>query len=93
MRINEQKSAELISDMGGKKTGYSYFLNLEGGINSREVEELKIEADDITQLQKREFYYFGFEGRYKGKTAPVSVGKYEIVFPDISSKEKRKELL
>ncbi len=49
MRINEQKSAELISDMGGKKSGYSYFLNLEGGINSREVEELNIEADDITQ--------------------------------------------
>ncbi len=89
MRINEQKSAELISDMGGKKAGYSYFLNLEGGINSREVEELNIEADDITQLQKREFYYFGFEGRFKGKTAPVSAGKYEIIFPDISNKAKR----
>ena len=89
MRINEQKSAELISDMGGKKSGYSYFLNLEGGINSREVEELNIEADDITQLQKREFYYFGFEGRFKGKTAPVSAGKYEIIFPDISNKAKR----
>ncbi len=92
MRINEQKSAELISDMGGKKSGYSYFLNLEGGINSREVEELNIEADDITQLQKREFYYFGFEGRFKGKTAPVSAGKYEIIFPDISNKAKRGEL-
>lgn len=92
MRINEQKSAELISNMGGKKAGYSYFLNLQGSISSREVEELKIEADTITQLQKREFYYFGFEGRYKGKTAPVSARKYEIVFPDISSKEKRKEL-
>ncbi len=89
MRINEQKSAELISDMGGKKSGYSYFLNLEGGINSREVEELNIEADDITQLQKREFYYFGFEGRFKGKTAPVSAVKYEIIFPDISNKAKR----
>lgn len=90
MRINEQKSAELISEMGGKSVGYSYFLNLEGGISSREVEELNIEADDITQLQKREFYYFGFEGRFKGKTAPVSPSKYEIIFPDISSKEKRK---
>ena len=92
MRINEQKSAQLISEMGGKKDSFSYFLNLEGGITSREVEELRIKAEDITQLQKREFYYFGFEGRYKGKTAPTSPSYLEIVFPDISNQVTREKL-
>ena len=90
MRINEQKSAKMISDMAGKRMGYSVFLNLDGGLNSREVEEMNIETDDITQLQKREFFYFGFEGRFKGKTAPVSNCKLQIIFPDISTKEARK---
>lgn len=90
MRINEQKSAKMISDMAGKRMEYSVFLNLDGGLNSREVEEMNIETDDITQLQKREFFYFGFEGRFKGKTAPVSNCKLQIIFPDISTKEARK---
>lgn len=83
MRMNEIASAKVISDLGGKRRSFSYFLNVEGGITSREVEELNVEADDITTLAKREFYYFGFEGRFKGKTAPVKDGSVKIIMPEI----------
>ncbi|MCR6574318.1 DNA transfer in the process of conjugation and F pilus assembly protein [Campylobacter insulaenigrae] len=86
MRLNDTKSAKVISDLGGKRKDFSYFLSLNGGINSREVEELNIEIDDVTNLQKREFYYFGFEGRFKGKTLRVKDGNLLIQMPDLTSK-------
>lgn len=87
MRLNDTKSARTISDLGGKRRAYSYFLTVEGGITSREVEELSIESDDITTLGKREMFYFGFEGRYKGKTLRVDNGQVEILFPDVTKKK------
>lgn len=86
MRLNDTKSAKTISDLGGKRRAFSYFLTVEGGITSREVEELNIEADDITTLNKRELYYFGFEGRFKGKSLRVSDGNLKILFPDVTKK-------
>ncbi|WP_187648700.1 type IV secretory system conjugative DNA transfer family protein [Nitrosophilus labii] len=87
MRLNEQNSAELIARYGGTRKGYSPILSLNGGITTREVEEVNIKPEDVNRLQKREFYYFGFEGEYKGKTAPVRKAEYVIQFPDITSKE------
>ena len=88
MRLNDTKSARTISELGGKRRGYSYFLTIEGGITSREVEELNIESDDITTLGKREMFYFGFEGRFKGKTLRVDNGQLEILFPDVTKKAR-----
>ncbi|KGI55427.1 type IV secretory system conjugative DNA transfer family protein [Campylobacter sp. MIT 97-5078] len=90
MRLNDTKSAKTISDLGGKHRAFSYFLTVEGGITSREVEELNIEADHITTLAKREMYYFGFEGRFKGKTLRVNDGSLKITFPDITKKSGAK---
>lgn len=87
MRLNDTKSSKIISDLGGKRKAYSYFLTVEGGITSREVEELNIENDDVTTLQKREFYYFGFEGRFKGKTLRVKGSKIQIIMPDVRQKD------
>ena len=86
MRLNDTKSAKMISDLGGKRRAFSYFLTVEGGITSREVEELNIEQDNITTLAKREMFYFGFEGRFKGKTLRVNDGNVKILFPDITKK-------
>ncbi len=90
MRLNDTKSSQTISDLGGKRKAFSYFLTVEGGITSREVEELNIEPDNITTLQKREFYYFGFEGRFKGKTMRVTDSKLLVVMPDVANKETKK---
>lgn len=89
MRLNDTKSAKMVSDLGGKRRGYSYFLTVDGGITSREVEELNIEVDDITNLAKREIYYFGFEGRFKGKTLKVQDGSLKVLFPDITKKGQK----
>lgn len=83
MRLNENSSALVISELGGTRKRYSPFLSSNGGITSREVEELNIKPEDITRLQKREFYYFGFEGEFKGKTAPVKQSNIMIQMPKI----------
>jgi len=87
MRQNEENSARIVASYGGSQKGYSPFLSLDGGISTREVEEEVIKAEDVMRLQKREFFYFGFEGEFKGKTAPVREAEYKIKLPDITLKK------
>lgn len=87
MRMNDNESAKKIASLGGIKRAYSHFLSIDGGINSREVELENILATDIMRLKKREFYYFGFEGEFKGKTAPVSSSELRIIMPKLVEKE------
>ncbi|MPB35173.1 conjugal transfer protein TraD, partial [Campylobacter upsaliensis] len=87
MRMNDNESAKKIASLGGIKRAYSHFLSIDGGINSREVELENILTTDIMRLKKREFYYFGFEGEFKGKTAPVSSSELRIIMPKLVEKE------
>jgi len=82
MRLNEENSARLISAYGGKIKSYSPILSSNGGITTREVEEMAIKPEDVLRLQKREFFYFGFEGEYKGKTARVEPTEIMIEMPN-----------
>ena len=88
MRLNENSSAQVISELGGTRKNFSPFLSLDGGITSREVEEINIKPEDITRLKKREFYYFGFEGEFMGKTAPVRESEIMIQMPKIIEKTR-----
>ena len=82
MRLNEEESARIISAYGGKLKTFSSILNTNGGVMTREVEEYAIRPEDVLRLKKREFYYFGFEGEYKGKTARVEPTEVVIKMPD-----------
>jgi len=85
MRLNEEESARIISSYGGRIKTYSPILDTEGRIMTREVEELAIKPEDVLRLKKREFYYFGFEGEYRGKTARVEPTEILIRLPDTRS--------
>ena len=82
MRLNEEESARMIASYGGKRKTYSSILNTNGGVMTREVEEYAINPEDVLRLKKREFFYFGFEGEYRGKTARVEPSEIVIKMPN-----------
>jgi hypothetical protein len=86
MRLNEEESARIISAYGGKVKTYSPILDTGGRVITREVEELAVKPEDVLRLKKREFYYFGFEGEFKGKTARVEPTEVVIKLPDATSR-------
>ena len=83
MRLNATNSAQVLTALGGTRTVHTPFLNLDGSIMSRQQEEDIIKVENITRLKKREFYYFGFEGEFKGKTAPVQPSEIKINMPSV----------
>jgi len=81
MRMNDIESAKLVVDLAGEKIRNTTQITSTGTLRSTEVKENVLNITDVTRLNAREFYYFGFEGVYFGKTAPV-VDKYiKINFP------------
>ena len=64
-------------------TLFEYLYN--GKLLFQKVEELAIKPEDVLRLKKREFYYFGFEGEYRGKTARVEPTEILIRLPDTRS--------
>jgi hypothetical protein len=82
MRLNEEESAKMISAYGGKVKNFSSILNINGGVMTREVEEYAVSPEDVLRLKKREFFYFGFEGEFKGKTARVNPTEVIIKMPN-----------
>jgi len=83
MRINDVDSASVLKTYGGKKLRQTVQLSLNGGMRGTEVEEDVLSETDFLTLQPREFFYFGFEGAFKGKTVPVSPCDVQIKLPNI----------
>jgi len=87
-RVNDVESAKIITDFGGVKNFHASMFNVDGGITAREVEEQLVRVEDVLRLKPREIYYFGFEGEYRGKTAPVHSSEIIIKLPRLISDEK-----
>lgn len=82
-RVNDVSSAKLIVEYGGVLKRHSSIINSHGGITAREVEEELIKIQDVLRLKPREIFYFGFEGEFKGKIAPVSGSEIIVKMPQI----------
>ncbi len=83
MRVQDLSSAEKFAALGGTVRKNSPIMSSAGGVTSREVEEYAILPHDVLRLDKREFYYFGFEGQFFGKTNAVYPASIHIDFPNI----------
>lgn len=83
MRLNDIDSARILKMYGGKDIRYTSQLSLNGGIRSTEVEEEMLQETDFLELKPREFFYFGFEGKFRGKTAPVEDSNIKIQLPKV----------
>ncbi len=88
MRVNDPDTAKYVSDYSGKEKRFSSILSLGGGITVREVEEPLVVPDELTTLQKREFYLFTYEGKFKGLTLNAMPVKYHINLPKIGLSDK-----
>ena len=76
----------MISGVQAKDAYFHPFLQLGGGITMRCAEESAVPPEDVLFLNKRLFYMFGIQGRYKGKTAMVNLPKITVEYPNIISK-------
>ncbi len=83
MRMNDVTSAKSLTVYGGTDKRFTTQLSLNGGIRSTEVEENILEETDFLELEPREFYYFGFEGKFKGKTVPIKESCLKIKLPEV----------
>jgi hypothetical protein len=83
MRMNDVDSVQKLKILGGTKIFHSPQLNLGGAIRTTEVENEIIKDEDILRLKPREFFYFGFEGEFKGKTAPIGESKIKVIMPKV----------
>jgi type IV secretory pathway TraG/TraD family ATPase VirD4 len=85
MRVNDPVTARYVSESSGTRRKYDPFLQLGGGITMRCAEESAVLPEDVLFLNKRLFYMFGIQGRYKGKTAMVKLPKIKVEYPNIIS--------
>lgn len=83
MRMNDIDSAKTLKVYAGKAIRYTSQLSLGGAIRSTEIEEEILTETDFTELRAREFFYFGFEGKFKGKTVKIKDPYYKIELPNI----------
>ena len=83
MRINDIESADMLIEYGGTTERTTSQLSLNGGIRSTEVKENTLEKTNLLRLKPREFYYFGFEGSFFGKTAPTQDQNVKVIFPNV----------
>lgn len=90
MRVNDINTANLVSDLGGVTTNYSLMIGVGGSINTRETEDAIIKPEHLLRQAPREFYYFGFEGVYRAKSANVDPADMKIMLPELDPRKKRK---
>lgn len=80
LRLVDPDTAENASRYSGEIVKWDSMIST-NGIMSRESKQQAITSDDLLSLQPREFYYFGMEGKFKGKTARVGDGEIKILMP------------
>jgi hypothetical protein len=88
MRVNDINTANLVSELGGLSTNYSLMLGVGGSINTRETEDSIIKPEHLLRQNPREFHFFGFEGVWKCKAAPVEPAPIKIRLPELDPHKK-----
>lgn len=54
------------------------------GIMSKQTYESALKSEHFLNLKPREFYYFGMEGQFKGKTTPIGDTEIKIIPPKVA---------
>lgn len=88
MRVPDSDTAEYVSSHLGEDVKYSPMMSLGGGLTIREVEEERVKASQILQLNNQEFYLMTYQGLFRGKTTNVTSANIEVVFPDLNQPKK-----
>jgi type IV secretory pathway TraG/TraD family ATPase VirD4 len=87
MHVNDLRTMEIMAAYGGVKRKFSPMLSSHGGITTRESEDDVIKPDEFFKLQQRELFYFGFEGRFFGKSDPIEPVELNIDVGELNESE------
>lgn len=91
MRAQDLESATSLSQYGGLRKQNTPIVSASGAITSREVDNYAILPQEILRLKKREFFFFGFEGQFVGKTRTIKPINIDIKLPNILQSSFDKE--
>lgn len=77
MRLVDPDTAEDAARYAGEITKWDSVIST-NGIMSKQTKDMALKSEDLLSLMPREFYYFGMEGQFKGKTAPIGDTEIKI---------------
>ena len=83
MRVNDVETAEYVSDYSGEQGRFSPLYSLGGAITIRELRERRIMPEAVLNLPEREFFFFSYQGAYRGKTIYVEPPYFQIQNPEV----------
>lgn|GEM_PF-697280 len=82
MRVPDPETADYVCGHFGSARRFSSVLSVGGTPTFKEAEDDMLRREDVLFLDKREFYYMSYSGRWKGKTNDVSEAYVDIEFPN-----------
>ena len=85
MRLVDPDTAEDAARYAGEITKWDSVIST-NGIMSKQTKDMALKSEDLLELKPREFYYFGMEGQFKGKTSRIGDTEIKINPPRL---EKR----
>lgn len=80
LKLVDIDTAESVARYGGESTQYSSLISSQNLMMREDKKEI-LEPRMFLDLKPREFYYFGFEGSFKGKVKKVSGSEIKVVMP------------
>ena len=87
MRLVDPDTAEDAARYAGEITKWDSVIST-NGIMSKQTKDMALKSEDLLSLMPREFYYFGMEGQFKGKTAPIGDTEIKINPPKMGGSRK-----
>lgn len=82
MRLTDPESAQDAASYAGEITKYESVIST-NGLMTKETTDMALKSEDLLGLMPREFYYFGMEGIFKGKTTPMGETEIKINPPKV----------
>jgi len=86
MRLVDPDTAFDASRYAGEITKWDSVIST-NGIMSKQTKDMALKPEDLLKLMPREFYYFGMEGQFKGKTSPIEDTEIQINPPKLNKND------
>lgn len=89
LRVPDHETAVYISRQFGEGKQMAPAYSGDGTITMREERGVRVvEPHDVLTLAPREFFYTGYDGLFRGRTAEVSPLRMEVRFPKIEARNQ-----
>lgn len=80
LRLVDPDTAEAAAKYSGEFTKWDSMIST-NGLMARQTKDTILKSEDFLKLKPREFFYFGMEGNFRGKTASVGDTEIRIIPP------------